>query len=190
VVDTQVAQRPATAPPSRNTSIVPAACVLGLAVVTLIVFGLMNMIGSAAIAPTTLPAIVGGAPVDTSSRIFSAWPQGGEPPSDITAALVVPVGARLLGSVTTGGSSSDFDREVRIAVPDLSRSHVLGFYRTHFEGLGWHLYSTSSNGNGVELLFQKGGSDGFYWEAGVNAASTSPTSATYTYRLFQVSDFS
>jgi hypothetical protein len=190
VVDTQVAQRPPSAPPSRNTSIVPAACVLGLAVVTLVVFGLMNMIGSAAIAPTTLPAIVGGAAVDTSSKIFSTWPQGGEPPSDITPALVVPVGARFLANLTTGGSSSDFDREIRIAVAGLSRANVLGFYRSRFEALGWHLYSTSSNANSVELLFQKGGSDGFYWEAGVNVTSTSPTSATYTYRLFQVSDFS
>ena len=40
------------------------------------------------------------------------------------------------------------------------------------------------------MLFQKAGTDSFYWEAGVVATAPSSSTTPFTLRLFQVADFS
>jgi hypothetical protein len=178
-----------TPPPVRRVSILPAAAVLGIAVLTLVLFGLLNLVASPRTTTTTLPVVLGGLPIEKTA-IFRSWIEPGLVPADIASALVVPRGARLLSTVGVGGGADGFDHEVRLVVA-APRSRLLGFYREHFEGLGWSLISTGgTSSGGDELLFQKGGSDGFYWEAGVNAAEPSTTTTPYTLRLFQVADFS
>ena len=72
-----------------------------------------------------------------------------------------------------------------------TRARLLGFYRSHYVGLGWTVISTGpAAGGGDEILFQKGGGDGFYWEAGVSATAPSSTTTPFTLRLFQVADYS
>jgi hypothetical protein len=179
--------RTPTPPPARTVSILPAAAILGLAIVTLVVFGLMNMIGSQSTTPTTTPTILGGWPRGHTTA-FVPWLRSGAMPSDVASALLVPRGTRLLGTVETGGGQ--FDREDRF-VAAVPRARVLGFYRSHLTALLWSVISTSASAGGsAQLLFQKAGTDGFYWEAGITATTTTSGSTAYTFRVFQVSDFS
>jgi hypothetical protein len=190
VVQTEpVARRAPTPPPVRRVSILPAAAVLGLAVVTLVLFGLLNLVASPRTTTTTLPVVLGGIPIEKTA-IFRSWTEPGLVPANIASALVLPRGARLLSTVGVGGGEDGFDHEDRLVIV-APRARLLGFYRAHFVGLGWALISTSgTSGGGDELLFQKGGTDGFYWEAGVNATEPSTITTPFTLRLFQVADFS
>jgi len=191
VVQTEAPTATPKPPPARTVSILPAAAVLGLAVVTLVVFGLMNMIGSQTTTPTTQPAFLGGLAAGRTSA-FTSWVGSGALPPDVASALLVPVGTRLLGAVDTGGGGTgQFDREDRFVV-GAPRARLLGFYRSNLVARGWSVISTSGTAAGsAQVLFQKAGSDGVYWESGVTAsASTSARTTPYTFRLFQVSDFS
>lgn len=182
--------RPPTPPPVRSVSILPAAAVLGVALLTLLVFGLANTIGGSTTTSTTLPIVVGGLPMG-STPLFGTWTQTGAIPGNVTSALIAPAGARLIGAVTTGGGGAgQFDAEDRLVV-DASRERLLGFYRSNLVARGWKVISESGTPHGgAELLFQKAGTDGFYWEAGVNALAPSRAVTPYTFRMFQVSDFS
>ncbi|HEV3212757.1 MAG TPA: hypothetical protein VGZ03_05100 [Acidimicrobiales bacterium] len=184
------ARRAPTPPPARTVSIVPAAAVLGIAVLTLGVFGLLNAFASSSTTSTTAPTIYGGLALGRTTA-FAPWTRSGALPADVASALLVPAGARALGAVTTGGGGAgQFDREDRFVVA-APRARLLGFYRSNLIARGWAVISTSGTATGsAEVLFQKAGSDGVYWEAGVTASAATPTSATYTFRLFQVSDFS
>jgi hypothetical protein len=195
VVQTDAAAAGApVAPRSSRTSILPAAAVLGLAVVMLVVFGLMNMVVSSSTTPTTLPVILGGLKADPAAArtVFTGWVGDDEPPANVASGVIAPEGARRVGVVTTGGgaaTSGAFDLEDRVVVT-APRARVLGFYRTQLEAHGWRLISSSGGASGDVLLFQIAGSDGFYWEAGVTAQATGPSATTYTYRIIQVSDYS
>jgi len=186
----QPATRTPTPPPARTVSILPAAAVLGVAVLTLVVFGLMNMIGASSTTPTTQPTFLGGLH-GTRSAVFVRWASSGAVPSDVASALLVPVGTRVLGAVETGGGGTgQFDREDRFVVT-APRAQVLGFYRSDLLSQGWSVTSTSGTAKGsAEVLFQKAGSDGVYWESGVTATTSGRASTAFTFRLFQVSDFS
>jgi hypothetical protein len=190
VVQTEPATtRAPTPPPVRRVSILPAAAVLGVAVLTLLLFGFLNLVASPRTTTTTQPVVVGGLRAEKTA-IFGSWTSHGLVPSNVATALLVPRGARLLSAVGVGGGQDAFDREDRLVVA-APRSRLLGFYRSHLVGLGWSVISPSGTaGGGDEILFQKGGSDGFYWEAGVVATAPTPRSTPYTLRLFQVADFS
>ena len=184
-----VATRAPTPPPAGCSRGGPAAAVLGVAVLTLALFGFLNLVASSTTTPTTLPIVVGALPVGRTT-IFATWTSGGLVPMDVASSLLVPRGTRLLSTVDVGGGADAFDHEVRLVV-HAPRARLLGFYRSHFLGLGWKGISSSGTaGGGDQLLFQKGAADGFYWEAGVTATSPSPSTTPYTFRLFQVAGFS
>ena len=182
--------RAPTPPPARTVSILPAAAVLVVAVLTLTVFGLSNMIGGSTTTSTTLPTIVGGLPMG-ATPLFGAWTRSGAIAGNVVTALIAPEGARVLGAVATGGGGAgQFDREDRLVV-DAPRARLLGFYRSNLVALGWKVISESGTPHGgAQVLFQKAGTDGFYWEAGVSAFAPARAVTPYTFRLFQVSDFS
>jgi hypothetical protein len=179
-------------PPSRRVSILPAASVLGLAVVTLLVVGSMNAFDSSVVTPTTAPVILGAlpaasSPVDTS--LFKNAAQAGVPPTNIASALIAPRGAVWIRGLNQG--TGDYDRSFTFRVA-AARARLLGFYRANLVALGWTLYSTGAapGGGGDELLFQKAGSDGWYWETGVIARPTTSGSTVWTLRLYQAADAS
>jgi hypothetical protein len=154
------------------------------------VFGFINLLDSPTTTPTTVPVIIGGLPCCTT-KIFVSFNLGGEPPSDIASGLIAPVDTSILGQVVTGGGGAgNYDQAIRLGVT-ASRANLLAFYRSHLVALGWNLFSTTGAPQGsAQLLFQKAGSDGWYWEAGVTARATGPGTTSYVYRLFQASDFS
>jgi len=180
-------------PPARRYSILPAASVLGLAVLTLFVVLIANSFDSSIVTPTTLPVIVGGLPSASAAADASLFPkalQDGVPPANIASALIAPKGSARLGNVPTGGGGTgdyDWASTFSVAAP---RAHLLGFYRGNLEAMGWHLISNGAapNGSGDELIFQKGGTDGWYWETGVVALPTAAGTTSFTFRIFQAAD--
>lgn len=176
------------APPSRRTSILPATIVLAIAVVVLALFAVVDATTSSTTTPTTQPLVIdNGLRPEARAAFFRADVAAGEPPADVATAYLVPVGTRLLERVVTGGNrAGNYDVEVRLAVR-APRPDLLGFYEANLHALGWTLYSTTqAPDGGDELLFQRAGSDGNYWEAGINAQPTIAGSTTYTLRLFVV----
>ncbi len=184
---TAAAPRTPAPPRARNVSILPAMAVLIVAVGTLGLFGLLNVVTSGTTTATTLPFIIGTLP--KGNGLFAHAVQDGVPPPNIASAFIDPAGTRRIGVVTTGGGGTgDYDLEyvLRVKAP---RARLLGFYREDLEALGWNLFSVSG-GTSAHLLFQKAGTDGNYWDAGVVATATSPIVTTYTFKLFQFDDFS
>jgi hypothetical protein len=189
VTTTDTATRSPAPPPIHRVSILPAAAVLGVAVATLVLFTALNFIASPRTATTTQPDVVGSLPIGTT-HAFAPWLAYDIVPANVASALIVPRGTRYLSAVDVGGAQEDFDSEARFVV-HAPRARLLGFYRSHYVGLGWSVISASPAAGGADqLLFQRGGSDGFYWEAGVTATAPSATTTPFTLRLFQVADYS
>jgi hypothetical protein len=182
-------------PPSRRVSILPAATVLALAVLTLLIVGATNALDTSQVTPTTLPVILGALPAATAASdtsLFKGAVLDGVPPADIASALIAPRGTAWIKNLDTGGASAgDYDRAAsfRVAAP---RARVFGFYRSGLQALGWSLFSSgpAPRGGGDELLFLKGGTDGWYWETGIIARPTASGVTVWTFRMFQASDAS
>ncbi|HUD70138.1 MAG TPA: hypothetical protein VMQ40_07855 [Acidimicrobiales bacterium] len=182
-------------PPSRRVSILPAASVLGLAVLTLVLVLTANAFDSSIITPTTAPVIIGALPSASAAADTSLFPQAvqdGVPPANIASALIAPKATTRIRALDTGGlGTGDYDRATSFSVA-APRARLFGFYRSNLEALGWKLISTGAApaGGGDELLFLKGGTDGWYWETGVIAQPTTSGRTVFTFRIFQVADAS
>jgi hypothetical protein len=192
-VTTETEERRVPTPPrARNTSILPAAAILILAVVMLGAFGVVDVLLGASTTPTTLPTIIGGLRGGTSS-VFKGDVIDGVPPANISSAFIAPDGTKYVATINTGGGGPlDYDLELQLSV-DASRAKVLGFYNSDFDALGWNLFSSSGSASSTgtaTLEYSKGGDDGSYWELGITATATSPRTTTFTYRIFQADDSS
>jgi len=173
---------------SRRTSILPATAVLVIAVLVLGVFVIVDVTTSSSTTPTTLPAIVeGGLQPVAHSPVFKGDACGGTPPGDVASVFIVPKGTRKIRSVLTGGSaceSGDYDVELQL-LAHAPRPELLGFYVANLHRLGWTLFSKGGSGeDDDELLFEKAGSDGNYWEAGIVAQPSAGGATSYSFRLF------
>jgi hypothetical protein len=115
----------------------------------------------------------------------------GDPPGDILAAVAVPTGARITGSLNTDQNTTQFDRTVNFT-STLPAFKVQDFYQVLFKQLGWKLIGNapdSFEAGSTQLLAEKGSNDGFYWEAGVVISPTTSAGVTpFTFRLFEVPD--
>jgi hypothetical protein len=181
----------------------PAMIVLGLAVGILVLFGVMAVVSgqqpTTSTAPTP-PVHVKG----TSLQAVAAAPalhaieRPGTPPGNIMNALTVPSSALSHGFADNTTSAGQYDEQVRFTVPT-SEGAVVSFYRTEFTAKGWKIVDVGpakGTTGAVEVLAQKAGDDGWYWEAGVvaspttfsNAGTSGAESTPFTLRLFQVSD--
>ncbi len=178
------------APPAKTVSILPAMTVVAIAVLTLVSFAVVDFVVSPSVTPTTVPAVVvgGGLKVDPTTQVFDGALQGGEPPANIATGLIAPDATRWLGDVATGGAAGvDYDLEWRLEVA-APRADLFGFYQSNLEARGWDLFSKGSapGDQGDEVLFQKAGGDGNYWELGVIAKPTHLSRTTYLVRLYLV----
>jgi hypothetical protein len=177
-------------PLTTTTSIWPAAAVLVLAVVVLFVFMGINIISNQGVSTTTttIPVVVGGLGTDTASVVLQNCHQGTNPPSDIANALLVPVGTRSTGpTVLPNEGAGDFDCYRPLATTT-NASSLLAYYAAHLEALGWNLFSTGASNGSPQSLFQKGGSDGFYWVVGITVKSSTKTDTDWTFRIYQNSE--
>lgn len=170
--------------------------VAGIAVVLMLVFGVGAAVTSNG--PTSPPPSGPTAVAGTSLRAVPAAPalrsieQGGEPPADIVDAVTVPAGS--VDGPGTRNSTNGFDAQLRFSVVG-TQAAVISFYDTEMHRLGWHVSGPSpAEGvkGGVEVLGQKAGSDGWYWEMGAVVSPTTFAGARddtpFVLRLFQVPD--
>jgi hypothetical protein len=174
-------------PLTTTTSILPAMIVVGVAVATLAIFLTINLVANPRVTTThtTLPIIVGGLAQDPANHALSGCQQAGNPPSDIATALMLPVDTVATGATrhrNAGAGEYDCERAFSSAT---SSARLLGFYRAHLEARGWHLFSRVSGGGQPQLLFQRAGSDTFYWVVGVTVTQHRPSTTRWTFRIYQ-----
>ena len=173
-------------PLTTTTSIGPAMIVLGVAVVTLVGFLIINVVANPRVttSTTTIPIVVGGLGTETG-HLLSTCQQAGSPPSDIAAALIAPVTTTESSPARhPNGGAGDYDCVVALTTR-ASPGQLLGFYSSHLQARGWDLFSHGSGSGQSQLLFQKAGSDTFYWVVGVTVTSTNAGTTQWTYRIYQ-----
>ncbi len=178
---------PVRPPLTTTTSILPAMVVLGIAVATLAGFLLLNVLANPRVATTstTVPIVLGGLAIDPHDQALHACDQGGSVPGNISGALLAPERSAPRGVAQTPNSGAgDYDcfRQMTTAA---SGAQVLGFYKSQLQARGWDLFSHGSASGGAQLLFQKAGSDTFYWVVGITINSSSSSRSIWTLRIYQ-----
>ncbi len=175
-------------PLTTTTSIKPAAVVLGIAVFVLIFFTSINIVANPTVnSTTTIPIVVGALPIDTESTILAECQLPDNPPPDINSALLIPTLSSAESQIRWRGKGpGGYDCARDIAV-DASPSELLSFYKSHLEARGWKLFSQgdSYHAKQSQMLFQKAGSDTFYWILGVSVISSTSNSTVFTFRIYQ-----
>ncbi|MDE3065795.1 MAG: hypothetical protein KGJ36_08990, partial [Acidobacteriota bacterium] len=173
-------------PLTTTTSILPAAAVLGVAVLMLAAFLIVNFVANPRVTSTTspVPIVVGGLPTQ-AGHLLAGCQQPGNPPADIAAALVVPQGTATTGPVQRANSGAgDYDCRQALAT-SATPGRLLGYYDALLPTRGWDLFSRGTSNGNAQLLFQKAGSDTFYWVVGVTIVRTGATTTYWTYRIYQ-----
>ncbi len=129
----------------------------------------------------------------SATNPFTPLVTAGEPPDDILNAVVIPAGAVKVGTPHTGGDATSFDRSL-VFKSSASAQAIYTFFHEQLKGRSWRIFSTGApvGQKGVEMLAQRAGSDGWYWEQGVvvnpTTFSTSGAQSTrFTVRLYQAS---
>jgi hypothetical protein len=174
-------------PLTTTTSIWPAAAVLILAVVVLGSFMLINIVSDQGVTTTTttLASVVGGLNTESSNVILQNCQQPDNPPTNIADAFLVPVSTQSTGPTQLPNEGAgDFDC-FRPLVTQTSSGALLQYYKTQLEARGWNLFSTGSSDGSPQVLFQKAGSDGFYWVVGITVTSTTPSTTEWKYTIYQ-----
>ncbi|HEV3268523.1 MAG TPA: hypothetical protein VGZ68_08985 [Acidimicrobiales bacterium] len=181
------------APLTTTTSLWPAAAVLGVAVVMLVVFMVINLVanqGVTKLSAAKTPVVVGGLKRDLSPNpALTYCRQGQEVPSNIDDAFLVPVHTVARpGATTPNLGAGDFDCTQPMTTTHASSSSLIGFFNAQLEARGWNLFSKGASNGDAQSLFQKAGSDGFYWEVGVTVTKTTASSVEWTFQIYQNSE--
>jgi hypothetical protein len=178
-------------PLTTTTSILPAASILGVAVLMLVVFMFINLVADQGVATTTtIPVVVGGLNVDRSSTLLENCAAPGTPPANIASGIMVPVTTTSRGPFQMPNSGAgDFDC-YRPLVTTAGAPALLSFYRAQLGARGWSLFSSGASNGAPQYLFQKAGSDTFYWIIGVTVdpSRSTATSTAWTFRIYQNSE--
>jgi hypothetical protein len=180
--------------------------VLACAAVVTLGGGAVALIGSGQAAPATVSGLatpVAGVNLSAvaASAVLQPIVSGGTPPSDIIDTLVVPNGARIMGTTTPDAGIDQYDRSMRFQI-STTTDELAKFYRTELTRAHWSMLGTYPLPNaGSEVLAERPGSDGYEWEVGVEMTPVNPsispslagdgqTSAVIglTLRLFEVPD--
>jgi hypothetical protein len=175
-------------PLTTTTSIKPAAVVLGIAAFVLVFFTSINIVANPSVlTTTTIPIVVGALPIDTTSTLLVECQLPENPPTDISASLLIPTQSSAESAIRWRGKGPggyDCARDISTVAPT---SELLGFYKSQMEARGWKLFSRGDgfHSKKPQMLFQKAGSDTFYWILGVSVIRDSPTTTDYTFRVYQ-----
>lgn len=188
--------------PRRRPSMRPALVVVGLAAAILLGFGLLAALSTRppTPAPPSGPTRVAGTTLRAvpAARALAPILRPGTPPANVLDALSLPQGAVARSHRNLNTSSTQYDEQMTFSVT-ADEAAVVDFFKVRLKGSGWSVFDTggvAGHPGEVEILAQKGGSDGWYWEAG---AVVSPTTfghgaggqtTPFTLRLFQEADAS
>ncbi len=182
---------------------VKLALVVLLLAVGIVVLGLIAQVFTGSSHPVAAPSSVPtakGSPLKAipASPALAPLINSGEPPNDIVNAIVLPAGS-VPGAVIDDTVSAESYDEQRLFTIGASEENVIRFFQVELAAQGWHVESTGTPKDqpGIEVLAQRAGSDGYYWEIGAVVSPTTfpssgPASTTgitkFEVRLFQVSD--
>ena len=175
-------------PLTTTTSLKPAAVVLGIAAFVLVFFTTINIVVNPTVnSTTTIPIVVGALPIDTKSNLLLECQLPENPPSDISNSLLIPTLSSAESPIKWRGKGPggyDCARDILTAAPS---SELLSFYKSHLESRGWKLFSQGDTykSKQPQMLFQKAGSDTFYWILGVSVNTSTANSTVFTFRLYQ-----
>lgn len=167
-------------PPARKITRKPALVFVGLAAFVGIggfaMAAIQSHPGSSA-PPPSAQAVKGSSLAAVSAKaLLRPILRAGEPPSDISGALVVPAGSKPTGS-SCGAGLSLYDCVTRFSVR-ARPSEVVSFFRTELRHEGWKILAvdaTAGKGNGTVVYAQRGSSDGYYWEVGARVDPVTPS---------------
>jgi hypothetical protein len=184
---------PPKPPVTTTTSLWPALSILGIAVLMLGTFMIVDLItnkGVVAKETTTIPVIVGGLQADTKPGAKLQYClQTEEVPSNIANAFVVPVNTTARpGESTPDLGAGEFSCEQPLTTTSTSSSAIISFFNEQLQARGWSLFSHGASNGDPQSLFQKAGSDGFYWEVGVTVNKSTSTSVDWTFQIYQNSE--
>jgi hypothetical protein len=175
------------APLTTTTSIWPAAVVLITAVVTLGVFLAINLVADRSVATTTTTTaiVVGGLKTAPTNSALEYCMHNSVVPSNIHSVFVVPFGTSTrAGANIPNTGAGDFDC-FQPLVTSASSGALLDYYAAQLGTRGWNLFSTGASNGDPQSLFQKAGSDGFYWVVGVTVKAVSNGTVRWTFRIYQ-----
>jgi hypothetical protein len=191
---------PPLPPVGRPVSMKPAAIVLGLATLVLIVFaaGAALFRPAAVKTPSTHSASVAGTPLRAIGALHALSPiiSPGEPPNNVLNAVVIPAGARRLSHINYAGEASQYDQAAVFSVSGVQAA-VIDFYTVEMKKAGWQIESTgpADHQSGIEVLGQIAGDDGWYWEMGTvvqpstfGSKGTGSAHTQFSLRLIQEPD--
>jgi hypothetical protein len=181
---------PAPKPPiTTTTSIWPAAAILGLAVIMLGVFLLVDFITNKGVVPppTTIPVVVGGLARDVNpTAALKYCLQNEEVPTNIDSAFIVPVNTvPRSGAATPDQGAGEYDCYEPMATTSATAGEVIKFFNAQLGARGWSLFSSGASNGDPQSLFQKAGNDGFYWEIGVTVNKSTATEVDWTFDIYQ-----
>jgi hypothetical protein len=167
------------APVRHGPGMRPALLVVGIAAGLVLVFGVLAVVssqGSGNSAGTSAPTKVEGTSLLAvpAAKTLKPIEHPDTPPDNIIDALSLPQGATVLSVTNNTTSANQYDEQMQFSV-NASEAAVVDFYRVELAAKGWKLSGINPATNlpgGIEVLAQKGGDDGWYWEAG---AVVSPT---------------
>ena len=125
---------------------------------------------------------------------FTHYVVNGIPPANIVDSVVIPQEASFTGEINTGGEAASYDRSLGYSA-SAAEGALYSYFHTVMTAEGWKIFSISAptGSQGVELLAQKAGDDGFYWEEGVvihptTFASNGAQSTSFNVRLYQAAE--
>ena len=111
----------------------------------------------------------------------------GEPPEDIVNSVVIPAGSSPGAVIDNTASAEAYDEQRQFSL-GTTEQKLITFFRVELPAQGWKVESTGppKNQPGYEVLAQRAGSDGYYWEIG---AVVSPTTFSASASKAGVTNF-
>jgi hypothetical protein len=158
----------------------PALIIIAIvAVVCIIGFVIAALGGKTQQTTTSVGKTVPGTGIDVAAGgpLFKPVTSGGDPPSDVLAALPVPADSTVT-SHELGDGLELYSGTITLSAP-YSTGNDLTFYKYELKRNGWSFSgpAASPNGGGTEVFGTRASSDGYYWEVGVVISGANPSLA-------------
>jgi hypothetical protein len=196
------AEEPVRPAPSGGFSMRPAMLVVGLAALIVIAFIAIGFATNGKPVKTDTSKsirVIAGTPLRAvrAAPALAVITQSGEPPSNILNAVSLPQGSTRVSHQNNGGGANQFDAQIGLLNND-SQAAIRTFYLSDMKAQGWKILDigpADHDPGAFEVVGQKAGSDGFFWNMGAVVSATTfgadapPAGHThFTVRLFQVPD--
>jgi hypothetical protein len=196
------AAEPVRPAPSGGFSMRPAMLVVGLAALIVIAFIAIGFATNGKAVQTDTSKrirVISGTPLRATraAPALAVITQSGEPPSNILNSVSLPEGSTPVSHQDNGGGANQFDAQIGL-LNNASQEALRTFYLSDMKAEGWKILDVGPadhDPGALEVVGQRAGSDGFYWNMGAVVSATTfgagapPAGHThFTVRLFQVPD--